>query len=79
MTYDATDPRHAMARRQIAARQDVAFRNGYSLEYRPRTKVRGWPAPSAKPFALYTKDGAWIASYATFEALERAFDARAGL
>jgi hypothetical protein len=77
MTFDYRD--HAKARAQIAGRQEAAQRNGYSLEYHPTTKVRGWPAPSARPFQLRTREGAYIASYETFDALERGFDARAGL
>ena len=80
---NTTPAQRAQARAQVAALQAVANRNGYALEYRPTTKVRGWPAPSAKPFALYMshKSGALdhVASFATFEALERGFAARAGL
>jgi hypothetical protein len=67
-------------RQQLAALNTVAHRHGYSLEYHPTTKVRGWPAPSARPFALRTYDsGAHVASFETLDALERGFRARAGL
>lgn len=77
--YDPAHPAHREARAQVAHRQPVAKRNGYWMEYNPTTKVNGWPAPSARPFTLRTYDGAFVASFATFDALERGFAARAGL
>lgn len=50
----------------------------YEVEHRPTVRVRGWPTPSAKPFALYLKGGKHLASFATVEGLERNVRARLG-
>jgi hypothetical protein len=57
----------------------IAERNGYVFEHRPVVYKRGWPTPSAKPFALFFSDGGFIASFASLDDLERALRARAGL
>ena len=56
----------------------IADRAGFCLEYRPNIRVRGWPTPSAKPFALYARGGGHIASFKTLDALARNLRARAG-
>lgn len=62
---------------------DLTRRHGYGVAYKPTRRVRGWPMPSTKPFALYLihQSGTWsyLASFATLTQLERNFRARAGL
>lgn len=56
----------------------IADEAGYHLEHRPTVYRRGWPEASSKPYALYFKDGSFLASFGSMKSLENALRARAG-
>jgi hypothetical protein len=56
---------------------DLAGQCGYFVQLRTLVHRRGWPERSTKPYALYLRGGAFLASFATIEQLERNLRGRA--